>query len=143
MPKKTYKTFSLKGLNLLLVNDEGERVEVVFRGGIHFDSTAKFTTADESLQKLIEKCKGFGRDYYLESVREDPKPDEPVAEKKAEPAKEPEKVLTDVKDIRRFKNLIEMKAAMVLVGISVTPEMNYAAAKAAAKKEGYDYQIQK
>lgn len=146
MAKKTYRTFSLKKLSLFLLNEKGERKEIVFSGGLHIDSTAKFTTADESLQKLVESCNGFNRDYYLESVRETEKPaGEPVvAKKKAEPEKAPEKKpLTDVKDIRRFKNIIEMKNAMAEVGISVTPQMGYLAARAAALKEGYDYQVQK
>lgn len=146
MAKKTYKTYRLKSLSLYLVNEEGERQEVVFRGGLHIDSTAKFSTSDESLQKLVESCRGFGRDYYLESVQEAKKADvvESAKAKIASAEDKPEKKpLTDVKDIRRFKNLIEMKNAMEEVGIAVSPEMNYMAAKAAAQKEGYDFQIQR
>lgn len=143
MVRKTYRTFSLRGLNLILKDVDGKRVEVIFRGGIQVDSTAKFTTSDEELQKTIESLPGFGRDYYLEEVREaQPEKEEPKKNEAAAP--KVEKVqMTDVKDIRRFRNLVEMKNAMSELGIPVTQDMNYLAAKAAAQKEGYDFQIQK
>lgn len=71
MAKKTYRTYRLKGLQLLLLDESGRSIEVSFRGGIQIDSTAKFTTSDEKMQDALEKSSGFGRDYYLESVRED------------------------------------------------------------------------
>lgn len=45
-------------------------MEVNFRAGAQIDSTAKFTTSDEKVQEALEKCSGYGRDFYLESVRE-------------------------------------------------------------------------
>ena len=143
--KKTYRTFSLKSLQLCLKDKFGESVEVIFRGGIQIDSTAKFTTADPRVQDLVEKCSGFGRDYYIESEREVGEPaDAPVAEKKAEPAKAPEKeVMSDMKDSRRFRNLVEMKNAMKELGIELDDDANYIKAKAAAAKAGYDFQIQR
>ena len=71
MAKKTYRTYHLKGLQLLLCDEYGHQMEVTFRSGAQIDSTAKFTTSDENLQKTLESCSGFGRDYYIESVRED------------------------------------------------------------------------
>lgn len=147
MAKKTYRTYYLKSLNLHLTGEDGERVNIEFRGGIQVDSTAKYTTRDPYIQNMLESVSGFGRDYYIESVKEDEQVAKPVAEKK--PVKEAEKtkaekpVMDTVKDSRRFQNLVEMKNAMAEVGIEVTPDMNYMAAKAAAQKEGYDYQIQK
>lgn len=46
-------------------------IEVNFKGGSQIDSTAKFSTSDEKVQKALEKCSGYGRDYYLERVQED------------------------------------------------------------------------
>lgn len=71
MAKKTYRTHFLKGLQLLLTDETGNMTEVNFRGGIQIDSTARFSTSDEKLQEAIEKCSGFNRDFYLESVQED------------------------------------------------------------------------
>jgi len=143
--KKTYRTFSLKGLQLCLKDKFGTSVEVIFRGGIQIDSTAKFTTADPKVQELMEQCSGFGRDYYIESEREVGDPAAaPVEEKKAEPAKAPEKeVMTEMKDSRRFRNLVEMKNAMKELGIELADDATYPKAKAAAAKAGYDFQIQK
>lgn len=45
--------------------------EVNFKKGAQIDSTARYTTNDEWLQKALEKCSGFNRDYYLENVQED------------------------------------------------------------------------
>ena len=80
MAKKTYRTHHLKGLQILLFDDYGRPLEITFRSGCQIDSTAKFTTDDENVQKALESCNGFGRDFYIESVREE-KPDEtPVVE---------------------------------------------------------------
>ena len=90
MAKKTYRTYRLKGLQLLLLDESGRSIEVSFRGGIQIDSTAKFTTSDEKMQGALEKSSGFGRDYYLESVREDsPVADSAPAAKSEEAVKEP------------------------------------------------------
>jgi len=145
MAKKTYRTFSLKSLFLMLKDEDGNRIEIKFNGGIQVDSTAKFTTKNEKIQALLEKSSGFGRDYYIESVVDDPveKP-APVEEKKAEPAKAPEKeIMSEMKDSRRFKNLVEMRNAMKELGIEIEDNAPYAKAKAVAAKAGYDFQIQK
>ena len=71
MAKKTYRTHHLKGLQILLFDDYGRPMEVNFRSGAQIDSTAKFTTSDERMQKALESCSGFGRDFYVESTRED------------------------------------------------------------------------
>lgn len=80
MAKKTYKTYRLKGLALHLIDENYHPIDVYFNAGAQIDSTAKFTTGDEKIQEAIEKCSGFGRDFYLESVREDtPKANTPTA----------------------------------------------------------------
>ena len=143
MAKKTYRTFYLKGLNLLLSDKKGERIEVVFRKGGQIDSTARFTTDNQDVQEAIEKCSGFGRDYYIEKEESDAPVVEasaPVVETKAEEEKAP---LTDVKDVKRFHNIVEMRAAMAELGFEGVPEMGYLQLKSAASKEGYDFQIQK
>ena len=144
MAKKTYRTFYLKNLQLLLKDENGKRMEVVFRGGIQVDSTSRFSTSDEKLQQMIENCFGFNKDYYLESVSESSKPvaEEATAPKK-EKEKEPEKPLTDVKDIKRFHNIVEMRNYMAELGFEGVQNMNYMQAKAAASKAGYDFKISK
>ena len=143
MSKKTYRTFSLKNLQVCFKNEEGRRIEIIFRGGIQIDSTAKFVTDDEYLQKRLESSSGFGRDYYLES-EVDTNPVQPVPEKKVEKAPAPEKeIVNGMKDSRRFKNLVEMKNAMKELGIELNDDATYPKAKAAAAEAGYDFQIQK
>ena len=71
MAKKTYRTYKLKGLQILLSDELGHSIEVNFKGGLQVDSTAKFSTTDEKVQEALEKCSGFKRDFYLDSVRED------------------------------------------------------------------------
>ena len=142
MAKKTYRTYYLKGLQLQLKDENGKRIEVIFRGGLQIDSTSRFSTADEELQKMIESCNGFNRDYYLESVSES-KPVGKPAEEERKPKAADKSSLTDVKDIKRFRNLVEMRSHMEEIGIAGAKDMNYLQAKAAAAKEGYDFQISK
>lgn len=52
---------------------------------MQIDSTAKFSTSDEKIQKALENSSCFNRDYYIESVQEDVK--EPQPEAPAEEAK--------------------------------------------------------
>ena len=84
MAKKTYKTYRLKGLQILFFDESGCAMEVNFRGGVQIDSTAKFSTSDEKIQKALEECSGFNRDFYLESVSEDRPADAPVREPEEE-----------------------------------------------------------
>ena len=142
---KTYKTYILKSLVLDFENEEGKVIPVVFKGGIHFDSTARYTTSDPYIQKRLEDCRMFGADFYIEQVQDisEGKEKKAVEEKKPEVPAAEEKTLTDVKDIKRFHNLVEMRNYMAEIGFEGVQEMNYMAAKAAAAKEGYDFQIQK
>ena len=142
MSKKTYRTYSLKNLQVCLKDEEGKRLEIVFRGGIQIDSTAKFVTAEKYIQDRLEKLSGFGRDYYLESEVNTEKVEAPAEEVKAAPAPEKE-IVNGMKDSRRFKNLVEMKNAMKEVEIQFDEGANYAKLKAAAANAGYDFQIQK
>lgn len=146
MAKKTYRTFYLKSLCLRFPIENDKRLEVVFRGGIQIDSTAKFTTSDEKVQSLLESASGFGKLYYIESEVENAPAagkEEAAKPKKAEKAAEPEKPLVDIKDSRRFRNLVEMRNAIKELGIDIADNCSYADAKAIAQKEGYDFQIKR
>ena len=151
MPKKIYRTRHLKNLVIRHTDKDGKTIEIVFRGGLHEDSTAKYTTSNEDIQAFLEGISAFGRDYFIESVEETaPVATEPVAapvvEKVVEPVApkvEEVKTLTDVKDVRRFKNLLEMRAAIKELGIEVDDNANYLQCKSIAAKEGYDFQIQR
>ena len=63
----------------------------------------------------------------------------PVVEEKKEEAP----TITDVKDVKRFHNIVEMRAAMAELGFEGVQGMGYLQLKYAASKEGYDFQIQK
>lgn len=144
MSRKTYRTYSLKSLQICLKDEDGKRIEIYFRGGIQIDSTAKFVTTEKDIQDRLEKLSGFGRDYYLESEVETEAPAAPAPEKKEEAAPAPEKeIVNGMKDSRRFKNLVEMKNAMAELGIELEEGATYPKAKAAAAKAGYDFQIKK
>lgn len=143
MAKKTYRTHRLKSLELYKKDKEGKRIIIKFYGGIQIDSTAKLVTKDPYIQQLVEEDPGFGRDYYIESVVEDAPAAEPVVEEAPKVVEEPKKVLTDVKDIKRFHNLVEMKNYMAELGFKGVQSMNYQQCKSAAQKEGYDFQISK
>ena len=146
MSKKTYRTFTLKGLCIRTQDAAGRSIEAIFRGGVQLGATAKFTTSDKKVQEALEKSRGFNRDFYLEStVEKDVKPEAPADEPAKAPAKQApvETPPADIVDSRRFRNLIEMKDALREKGVEVKDEWNYPAAKAAALKVGLDYQIQK
>ena len=146
MAKKTYRTFHLKGLDIHLHDEWGRPINAEFKGGIQIDSTAKFSTSDPKVQKALESCSAFNRDYYLESVKEEAPAvvNEAPAPKKEEKAPAVEKpVIENLKDIKRFHNLVEMRNYMAEIGFEDVQNMNYMQAKAAAAKEGYDFQIQR
>ena len=147
MAKKTYRTYSLKSLLLLLSDKDGKTVEIRFRGGIQIDSTSRYTTSIKEIQDLIENCNGFGTDYYIESVQGDdtdkPAPVEEKVEEKKEAPKVEKEIMSEVKGSERFRNLVEMRNRMEELGIELEEGANYAKAKAAATRAGYDFQIQK
>ena len=147
MAKKVYKAYFLKSLSIDLPDGR----TIAFQGGIYSDSMAKFTTDDTEIQEQLEACRGFNDTFYLESVTEDapvvstttePKP---AVQETGEAEEQPKEnaPLTDVKDVKRFHNIVEMRAAMAEIGFEGVQEMNYAQLKSAAAKEGYDFQIQK
>lgn len=143
---KTYKTYYLKSLSFDIEGKNGGDLPILFQGGIHADSTARFVTDNPYIQKKLEESRFFNYSFFLEdsTVIEDPDKKEEAPAKEETPApKVEEKPLTDVKDIKRFHNLVEMRNYMAEIGLAVTPDMNYLQCKATALKEGYDFQIQK
>lgn len=144
MIKKTYRTFSLKSYEFEVKDQNGKEFKVAFHGGIYEDSTARFSTAREDIQKAVEERRAFGETYYLESAQIIEDKTEAPAPAKPELAKAPEKeIIGDMKDSRRFRNLVEMKNAMRELGIPLDDDANYVKAKAEAAKAGYDFQIKK
>ena len=99
MAKKTYRTYHLKGLQILAHDERGNTIEINFRGGIQVDSTAKFSTSDERLQKALENSSSFNRDFYLESVRNDT-PAPAKAEAENAPADGGEATGTDIETVQ-------------------------------------------
>lgn len=144
MIKKVYKTFRLKSL-CIPVDINGKEVRVTFKGGCMTGSTATFTTTDSNIQKELESLVAFGRDFYVDRIVP---LEEPVivAKKEAEPVvveveegKEP----VDILDAKTFKNLVELRNALKDKGIDVSQVTNVKAAEGLAKKNGYNYTVEK
>ena len=145
MTIKTYRTRELKGLSLHVFVDGDKRTPIVFKGGCTLGSTATYTTADEKIQKAIESLGSFGVTFYLEKV-EKVGEDAPVAkapEVKPEPVKEEEIEVVDILDAQTFKNLVELRNALQAKGIDVSQITNVKAAESIAKKNGYNYTVEK
>lgn len=143
MIRKTYKTFRLKGLCIPIVVD-GKNIHVEFKGGCMTGSTATYTTTNPEIQEKLEALAGFNRNYYLEKITplnvETPKA-APVV--KPEPAIEEEKEVVDVLDAKTFKNLVELRNALQDKGIDVSQITNVKAAETLARKNGYNYTVEK
>ena len=144
MARKTYKTYRLKGLNIPLTID-GQNVYVDFKAGCSMTSTATYTTSDVKIQEALESLIGFKRDYYIEKVVElEVEAPKVVKEVAPEPAKiEEEKEVVDVLDAQTFKNLVELRNALQDKGIDVSMITNVKAAENIAKKNGYNYTVDK
>ena len=148
MSKKTYKTFSLRGLVIRARNRYGAPVTIRFNGGIQVDSTATYVTSNAEIQRLLEKNGDFGRLYYLAEerpVEEDSAKNAVVESAPVAAVAEAQKdaAIVEYKDTKRFKNLVEMKGALRELGVEVADDANYLATKKLAAEAGYDFQIQK
>jgi len=142
MAKKVYKAYFLKSLSI----DLPDGSTIAFQGGIYSDSMAKFTTDNTAIQEQLESCRGFNDTFYLESVIENAPAAEETETGELASSAEPEQektMVTDIKDVKRFHNIVEMRSAMAELGFEGVQEMNYLQLKSAASKEGYDFQIQK
>lgn len=141
---KTYRTKSLKGLSLQIFVDGDVRTPIVFKSGCTLGSTATYTTSNPKIQKALESLSSFGNTFYLEREQElgvKPQAAEPVkAEKEIVPE---EKEVVDVLDAQTFKNLVELRNALQEKGIDVSQITNVRAAENIAKKNGYNYTVEK
>lgn len=150
MATKTYRTRVLKGLSLHIFIDGDTRTTVTFKRGCSIDSTATYITSNPKVQKALESLRSFNIDFYLE--REELSEEEKNAMKEnyepevkvAEPAPvEEEKEVVDVLDAQTFKNLVEMRNALTAKGLDVSSLTNVKAAENFARKNGYNYTIEK
>lgn len=145
MTIKTYRTRELKGLSLHLFIDGDVRKQIIFKSGCTLGSTATYTTSDEKVQKALESLKSFGVTFYLE--KESKTNDAPVVEVTPvvapEPTPEEEKEVVDILDAQTFKNLVELRNALQDKGIDVSQITNVKAAESLAKKNGYNYTVEK
>lgn len=148
MTIKTYRTRELKGLSLMLLSSTGKRINVSFRRGCTLGSTATYVTSDPEVQKALEATNDFGPTFYIEReevIGEDmPEVDVKIAANKVEePTIEEEKEVVDMLDAKTFKNLVELRNALADKGIDVSQITNAKAAENLAKKNGYNYTIDK
>jgi tRNA U34 2-thiouridine synthase MnmA/TrmU len=141
--RKIYKTYKLKSL-VLHFNINGQKVTVNFKGGCALSSTATYITSNTDIQDALESQIFFNREYYLDRVIEEKQDIKPTASKvKLEPAKEEEIEVVDILDAKTFKNLVELRNALQEKGIDVSQITNVKAAESVAKKNGYNYTVDK
>jgi hypothetical protein len=147
MTIKTYRTRELKSLSLHLFIDSDVRTTIIFKGGCTLGSTATYTTSNTKIQEALESLKAFGPTFYLakeEKVGEDKPVDVKIASPKVEaPAPEEDKEVVDILDAQTFKNLVELRNALQEKGIDVSQITNVKAAENIAKKNGYNYTVEK
>ena len=143
---KTYRTRELKGLTINFTID-GKLTPISFKRGCTLGSTATYTTSNPKIQDALESNSSYKIKYYLE--REE-RIGEDKAEAKAvkaapapEPEKEEEKEVVDILDAQTFKNLVELRNALADKGIDVSQITNVKAAENIAKKNGYNYTVEK
>ena len=117
----------------------------MFRGGCTLGSTATYTTSDPKIQAALESLGSYGPTFYLEreeKIGEDIKvPAKPAIVVEQTPEEDNEVV--DILDAQTFKNLVEIRNALQDKGIDVSQITNVKAAEAIAKKNGYNYTIEK
>lgn len=122
------------------------RTNILFKRGCTLGSTATYTTSNPEIQKALESLSEFGPTFYIEKkvVVDEAAP--VVAKKpevKPEPVIEEEKEVVDILDAQTFKNLVELRNALADKGIDVSQITNVKAAESIAKKNGYNYTIEK
>ena len=147
MTIKTYRTRELKGYSLhLFIGDNNVRTNILFKRGCTLGSTATYTTSNPEIQKALESLSEFGPTFYIEKkvvVDEDAPVVAKKPEVKPEPVIEEEKEVVDILDAQTFKNLVELRNALADKGIDVSQITNVKAAESIAKKNGYNYTIEK
>lgn len=148
MTIKTYRTRELKGLSLQIFVDGDTRTTIAFKRGCTLGSTATYTTSNPKIQKALESLNSYGISFYLEKEKEvldgsEAKPVVKEVEKPVEEKIEEEKEVVDVLDARTFKNLVELRNALTDKGVDVSSVTNVKAAETIAKKNGYNYTVEK
>ena len=124
---------------------DGERVTIAFKRGCTIGSTATYQTSDPKIQQALESMLAFGPTFYLEStIIENESADETVKVEEEKPVEEEaEKEVVDILDAQKFKNLVELRNALKDKGIDVSMVTNVKAAESLAKKNGYNYTVEK
>lgn len=152
MTIKTYKTRELKGFSIhIFVEGEAMRRHISFKRGCTLGSTATYVTSDEKVQKALEALDSYGITFYLdnaETIGEEVAPvDVKIAIPKVEdpePEKEEAEVeIVDVLDAQTFKNLVELRNALIAKGVDASGVTNVKAAENLARKNGYNYTVEK
>lgn len=144
----------LKGLALHIFIDGDVRTPVTFKRGCTLGSTATYVTSNPKIQKALESLRSFNIDFYLEreeltqeekdAMAAQSAPVEPKVEPKVEEAPaEEEKEVVDILDAQTFKNLVELRNALKEKGIDASQVTNVNAAEKLAKKNGYNYTVEK
>lgn len=150
MATKTYRTRVLKGLSLHLFIDGDVRTPVTFKRGCTLGSTATYVTSNQKIQKALESLRSFNIDFYLEreeltqeekdamKANNEPK----IAQVEQAPVEE-EKEVVDILDAQTFKNLVDLRNALKEKGVDVSQLTNVKAAENVARKNGYNYTVEK
>ena len=129
------------------MNINGKITTITFTRGCVYGSTATYTTSVPEIQEALESLKAFGKVFYIDSeevVGESaPELDVKIAAKTVEAAQEEEKEVVDMLDAKSFKNLVELRNALADKGIDVSQITNVKAAENVAKKNGYNYTVEK
>lgn len=152
MATKTYRTRILKGLSLHIFIDGDVRTPIVFKRGCTLGSTATYVTSNKKIQEALESLRSYNIDFYLEKeelTQEEKdamvKKSEPVvqvAKEESVPVEE-EKEVVDILDAQTFKNLVELRNALKSKGIDASQATNVRAAENIARKNGYNYTVEK
>lgn len=146
MITKTYRTRVLKGYSLHLFIDSDVRTNITFKRGCTLGSTATYTTSNPKIQEALESLSEFGPVFYIEKqvvVNENaPVEAKPTEKEKPAPVEE-EKEVVDMLDAKTFKNLVELRNALQDKGLDVSSLTNVKAAESYARKNGYNYTVDK
>lgn len=147
MTIKTYRTRALKGYSIHVFIEGDKRTPIVFKGGCTVGSTATYATSNEKIQNALESLGSFGVTFYLDKVEkigeDKPVVETPVVAPEPEQTPEEEKEVVSVLDAQTFKNLVELRNALKDKGIDVSSVTNVKAAENIAKKNGYNYTVEK
>lgn len=145
MTTKTYRTRELKGYSIhIFVGDNEVRTPICFKSGCTLGSTATYTTSNPDIQKALESLKSFGDTFFIEKVVSTEEEVPAVKpEVKTEPVKEEEIEVVDMLDAQTFKNLVELRNALIAKGVDASQVTNVKAAENLAKKNGYNYTVEK